>query len=214
MDPSEVSRYVIEGDADAAEEWTRQALEKGMHPAVIINQGLIPGMDVVGEKFQNREYFMPEMLISARAMKAAMALVKPLLTQSDESSSMTAVCGTVQGDLHDIGVNLVGMMLEGAGFDVIFMGPDVPPDEFLKAVEDNDAQVLCLSALLTTTIKNMKVTIDRADELEMRKHVRIYVGGAPVTDQFAREIGADGYARDAGSAVKMIKEHLSIQAAT
>ncbi len=214
MDPSEVSRYLIEGNADAAEEWTRQALEKGMNPAVIINQGLIPGMDVVGDKFQNREYFMPEMLISARAMKAAMALVKPLLTHSDESSSMTAVCGTVQGDLHDIGVNLVGMMLEGAGFNVIFMGPDVPTDEFLKTVEDNDAQVLCLSALLTTTIKSMKVTIDMANELEMRKRVRIYVGGAPVTDQFAREIGADGYARDAGSAVKMIKEHLSIQAAT
>ena len=214
MDPSEVSKHVIEGDADAAEEWTRQALEMGMHPLVIINQGLVPGMDVVGDKFQSREYFMPEMLISARAMKAAMALVKPLLTQSDESSSMTAVCGTVQGDLHDIGVNLVGMMLEGAGFNVIFMGPDVPPDEFLKTVKDNDAQVLCLSALLTTTIKSMKVTIDRANELEMRKRVRIYVGGAPVTDEFAQEIGADGYARDAGSAVKMIKEHLSIQAAT
>lgn len=213
MDPSEVSRYVIEGDADSAEKWTRQALEKGMDPLVIINHGLIPGMDVVGDRFQNRDYFMPEMLISARAMKAAMALVKPLLTQSDESSRMTAVCGTVQGDLHDIGVNLVGMMLEGAGFNVIFMGPDVPPDGFLKTVEDNRAQILCLSALLTTTIKNMKVTIDRANELEMRKRVRIYVGGAPVTDEFAREIGADGYARDAGSAVKMIKEHLGIRAA-
>jgi 5-methyltetrahydrofolate--homocysteine methyltransferase len=212
MDLSEVSRYVIEGDADAAVEWTRHALEGGIDPLVIVNQGLIPGMDVVGEKFQNREYFMPEMLISARAMKAAMALVKPLLAQSQRSSERRAVCGTVQGDLHDIGVNLVGMMLEGAGFEVTYMGPDVPPDDFLRTVDEKNAQVLCLSALLTTTIKNMKATIDRAKELEMRNRVKIYVGGAPVTDQFAREIGADGYAPDAGSAVKMIREHLRVTA--
>ena len=212
MDPKEVSKYVIEGDNKAAEDWTRQALEDGMDPVSIINEGLIPGMDVVGEKFQSREYFMPEMLVAARAMKASMALVKPLLSESETSSNLRAVCGTVQGDLHDIGVNLVGMMLEGAGFEVIHLGPDVTPDRFLEAVEENHAQVLCLSALLTTTIKNMKATIDLAVELEMRDQVRIYVGGAPVTDEFAQEIGADGYASDAGSAVKMIRDHLSAAA--
>lgn len=210
MDPSEVSRHIIEGDAEAALDWTRRALEEGMDPLVIVNEGLIAGMDVVGELFQNREYFMPEMMVSARAMKTAMALVKPLLTDSRNSSGLTAITGTVRGDLHDIGVNLVGMMLEGAGFDVIHLGPDVPPDVFLEAAEEHNAQVICLSALLTTTIKNMKITIDRATELEMRNRVKIYVGGAPVTEEFARDIGADGYASDAGSAVKMIKEHLGI----
>ncbi len=210
MDLSEVRQYIVDGDSEAAEDWTRRALEEGMDPKVIINQGLIPGMDVVGDKFQNREYFMPEMLVAARAMKASMALVKPLIAQSDGSPGLRVVCGTVQGDLHDIGVNLVGMMLEGAGFEVFHLGPDVPPDEFLKIVDEKGAQVLLLSALLTTTIKNMKLTIDRAEELEMRNRVKIYVGGAPVTHEFAREIGADGYAPDAGSAVKMIKEHLGV----
>jgi 5-methyltetrahydrofolate--homocysteine methyltransferase len=209
MDPKEVSAFIIEGDNQGAEEWTKKALEDGMDPVTIINDGLIPGMDVVGEKFQTREFFMPEMLVAARAMKASMALVKPLLTESQSSSNLTAVCGTVQGDLHDIGVNLVGMMLEGAGFEVIHLGPDVTPDRFLEVVEENEAQVLCLSALLTTTIKNMKATIDKAVELEMRDQVKIYVGGAPVTDEFAAEIGADGYSADAGSAVKMIRDQLS-----
>jgi len=212
MDLEELSHHVVVGDAEAAEEWTRRALEESMDPQVIVNQGLIPGMDVVGEKFQEREYFMPEMLVAARAMKTAMKLIKPLLTQNDDDTGLRAVCGTVQGDLHDIGVNLVGMMLEGAGFDVIHLGPDVTPDVFLETVEEKGAQVLCLSALLTTTIKNMKATIDRAIELEMRDRVKIYVGGAPVTDEFAREIGADGYASNAGAAVKMIKADMEIAA--
>ena len=213
MDLSEVSRYVVEGMADEAEEWTRRALKEGMEPSVIVNRGLIAGMDVVGEKFQNREFFMPEMLVAARAMKRSMALLKPLLIQSDSSSGLRAVCGTVQGDLHDIGVTLVGMMLEGAGFEVTNLGPDNTPDMFLQAVEEREAQVLCMSALLTTTIKSMKSTIDRAVELEMRNRVKIYVGGAPVTEEFAREIGADGYRPDAGSAVKMIKEDLGVTSA-
>ena len=210
MDFGEITGYVIEGMADEAEEWTRRALDEGMAPMVIINQGLIPGMDVVGERFQNREYYMPEMLVAARAMKKSMAILKPLLTEGENSSGLRAVCGTVQGDLHDIGVNLVGMMLEGAGFEVISLGPDQPADALLEAVDEHKAQVLCLSALLTTTIKNMKVTIDRAEELEMRNRVKIYVGGAPVTSDFAKQIGADGYASDAGSAVKMIKQDLGV----
>ncbi len=214
MDLGDVSRYVIEGMADEAEEWTRQALEEGMAPMVIINQGLIPGMDVVGEKFRNREYYMPEMLVASRAMKKSMALLKPLLTEADNSAGLRAICGTVQGDLHDIGVSLVGMMLEGAGFAITYMGTDVPPDVFLDTVEEKQAQVLCLSALLTTTIKNMKDVIDLAKEREMRDQVKIYVGGAPVTHKFADDIEADGYSPDAGSAVKMIREQLGIAAAT
>ena len=210
MEPSEVSKLVIEGETEAAVEWTNRALEAGFDPLVIINEGLIPGMDVVGEKFQNREYFMPEMLVSAKAMKGCLAIVKPLLTNTDGPSGPVAICGTVQGDLHDIGVNLVGMMLEGAGFEVIHLGPDNPPDEFLRVAEENNAQVICLSAMLTTTIKNMKATIDRATELEMRNRVKIYVGGAPVTDDFANDIGSDSYSPDAGSAVKMIKEQLGM----
>ena len=212
MDLEEVRRHVIAGDSQATAEWTRRALEEGMDPTVIVNQGLIPAMDVVGEKFEEREYFMPEMLVAAKAMKTAMKLIKPLLARSDDETGLRAVCGTVQGDLHDIGVNLVGMMLEGAGFEVIHLGPDVTPDDFLKTVDEKGAQVLCLSALLTTTIKHMKSTIDRAVELEMRDRVKIYVGGAPVTEQFAREIGADGYASNAGAAIKMIKADLEIPA--
>jgi 5-methyltetrahydrofolate--homocysteine methyltransferase len=162
----------------------------------------------VGEKFANLEYFMPEMLVSARAMKRSMALLQPLLTQSDASSSSKAVCGTVQGDLHDIGVSLVGMMLEGAGFEVTYLGPDNTPDQLLEAVEQKGAQVLCMSALLTTTIKHMGATIERAKELEMRGQVKMYVGGAPVTQQFSDDIGADGYRPDAGAAVKMIRADL------
>jgi 5-methyltetrahydrofolate--homocysteine methyltransferase len=214
MDLEQLSSHIVVGDADAAVDWTRRALDEGMDPMVIVNQGLIPGMDIVGEKFQTREYFMPEMLVAARAMKAAMVLIKPLIAVSEESGGLRAVCGTVQGDLHDIGVNLVGMMLEGAGFEVIHLGPDITPDRFLEVVEEKQAQVLCLSALLTTTIKNMKLTIDRAKELEIRDRVKIYVGGAPVTTAFAAEIGADGYAPDAGSAIKMIKEDLGIDAAS
>ena len=214
MDLDEVSRYIIQGKVDEAEDWIRRALEEGMEPVVIVNKGLIPGMDVVGDKFQNREYFMPEMLVPARAMKKSMALLKPLLATGEDSTALRAVCGTVQGDLHDIGVSLVGMMLEGAGFEVTYLGPDNTPDGFLEAVDEKGAQVLLMSALLTTTIKNMKATIDRAVELEMRHQVKIYVGGPPVTEQFAREIGADGYRPDAGSAVKMIKADLGIAAAT
>ena len=208
MELKDITRYVIEGMADEAEEWTRQALEEGMEPDVIVNQGLIPGMDVVGEKFASFEYFMPEMLVSARAMKRAMALLQPLLIQSDSSPGFKAVCGTVQGDLHDIGVSLLGMMLEGAGFDVTYLGPDNTPDQLLNAVEEQGAQVLCMSALITTTIKNMKVTIDRATELEIRNKILMYVGGAPVTQDFADQIAANGYKPDAGAAVKMIRADL------
>ncbi|MDP7628164.1 MAG: corrinoid protein [SAR202 cluster bacterium] len=208
MDLAELIEYIVNGNADDAEAFTVEALAAGLEPGDIVNNGLIPGMDIVGDKFQNREYFMPEMLVSARAMKRAMVHIKPLLSSSDQATGLRAVCGTVTGDLHDIGISLVGMMLEGAGFEVIYLGPDNTADQFLDAVKEEKAQVLCMSALLTTTIKNMGSVVQRANELGVRDRVKIYVGGAPVTEKFSNDIGADGYRPDAGSAVKMIKEDL------
>jgi 5-methyltetrahydrofolate--homocysteine methyltransferase len=208
MDLNELTNYVVEGKVVQAESFTVEALAEGMEPSDILNNGLIPGMDIVGDKFQSREYFMPEMLVSAKAMKQAMIHIKPLLAKSKEKAELTAICGTVVGDLHDIGVSLVAMMLEGAGFEVVLLGSDNTADEFLSAMEKHEAQVLCLSALLTTTINGMATVIDRAKELEVRGKMKIYVGGAPVTDQFSDEIGADGFKPDAASAVKMIKEDM------
>ena len=210
MDLSELVRFVVEGDADNAESFTLEALAQGIPAGDIVNTGLIPGMDIVGEKFTSREYFMPEMLVSARAMKRAMEHLRPLLVQSDGKTGPTAVCGTVTGDLHDIGISLVGMMLEGAGFEVIYLGPDNTADQFLDAMEKENAQVLCISALLTTTIINMKGVVERAKERKIRNQMKIYVGGAPVTEKFAKDIESDGYRPDAGQGVKMIKEDLSL----
>ena len=212
MDISELKNYVIEGNAKAAEEWAQKALNEGMDPLDIVNQGLIPGMDVVGEKFRNFEYYMPEMLISSRAMKAAMALINPLLAGREGAKTGKAIIGTVQGDLHDIGKNLVAMMLEGAGFEVIDLGNDVPSDVFIKTIEESNAPLLCLSALLTTTMPEMGTVIQQVDEAELRQKVKILVGGAPVTQRYASEIGADGYASDAGTAVETAKELLGIAA--
>ena len=213
MDLAELSDYVINGNAPAAEEWTKKALSEGMAASVIVNQGLIPGMDVVGAKFKSSEYYMPEVLVSARAMKVAMALVKPLLAEQEGGVTGRVVLGTVKGDLHDIGKNLVGMMLEGAGFDVTDLGTDVEPDAFLKAVEEKKAQLLCLSALLTTTMPMMKTTINLLEESEVRQQVKIMVGGAPVTDSYADSIGADGFAAEAATAVERAKELIGIPSA-
>ncbi|MDP6049541.1 MAG: corrinoid protein [SAR202 cluster bacterium] len=212
MDLEKLTKYVVEGKSDDAEAFTIEALSKGMNPKDILNKGLIPGMDIVGDKFQSREYFMPEMLVSAKAMKKAMTHIKPLLSSSDTKSNFRVICGTVSGDLHDIGISLVGMMLEGAGFEVIYLGPDNTADDFISAMEEKKAQVLCMSALLTTTIKNMEITIQKAKELEVRHRMRIYVGGAPVTKEFASHIGADGYKPDAASAAKMIKKEVLLSA--
>ncbi len=206
MELQDLNDYIIEGNVKAAEEWTKGALSQGMAPIVIVNQGLIPGMDVVGAKFKSFEYYLPELLVSAKAMKTAMALVKPLLAQHESAAAGQVVIGTVKGDLHDIGKNLVGMLLEGAGFEVTDLGTDVEPEAFLKAVEEKQPQVLCLSALLTTTMPNMKSTIELMRESEVRLQTKIMVGGAPVTEHYAFDIGADGYAAEAASAVDRIKE--------
>ena len=206
MDLNELKEHVVLGKSEEAEAFTLKALSEGMEASDIVNNGLIPGMDIVGDKFENREYYMPEMLVSAKAMKKAMALLKPLLTKSGSSSGLRAVCGTVAGDLHDIGVSLVGMMLEGAGFEVIYLGVDKSPSEFLESMKSNEAHVLCMSALLTTTIKNMGAVVQTAIDTGVRDSMKIYVGGAPVTEKFSDQIGADGYRPNAGSAIKMIKK--------
>jgi 5-methyltetrahydrofolate--homocysteine methyltransferase len=206
MDLKELSGYVIEGNAKGAGEFTQKAIDEGIDPLTIVNEGLIPGMDVVGVKFKSFEYYLPEVLVSARAMKTAMALVTPLLADRRESAAGRVVIGTVKGDLHDIGKNLVGMMMEGAGFEVTDLGTDVEPEAFVKAAEDNNANVVCLSALLTTTMSMMKNTIELFNESELRQQVKIMIGGAPITENYADNIGADGYAPEAASAVEKAKE--------
>ena len=204
MDFKELSEMVIVGDHIGAEAWTQKALDSGISAKTIIDDGLIPGMDEVGRRFRENEYYMPDVLISARAMKISMALVRPLLAASGEATRGAVAIGTVQGDLHDIGKNLVGMMLEGAGYDVHDLGVDVSPEDFLKCVEENEAGILCMSALLTTTMPMMETTIKAASEAESRNKVKILVGGAPVSDAFAVRIGADGYAPDAARAVDLV----------
>ena len=205
MEFNELSQYVINGDAASAEQWTRKALKGGVEPIDIINRGLMPGMSVVGERFKNGEYYLPEVIIAARAMKASVNLVRPLLGESEAPSAGKVVIATVQGDLHDIGKNLVAMMLEGAGFQVEDLGADVPPERFVEAVKASGADLLGLSALLTTTMPMMRSTIQALKESGVRDQVKVMVGGAPVTREFAREIGADGYAPDAASAVDEAK---------
>ncbi len=191
---------VIKGDAAGVTEGVQQALEAGHHPAAILDQAMIAAMAEVGRRFEAQEYFVPEMLIAARAMKAGMAILKPHLLEADIEPVGKVVLGTVKGDLHDIGKNLVGMMLEGAGFEVIDLGVGVPPGQFVEAIREHQPHFVGMSALLTTTMPGMRVTIEALSRAGLREHVAVMVGGAPVTQQFADEIGADLYAPDAASA--------------
>jgi 5-methyltetrahydrofolate--homocysteine methyltransferase len=204
-----LAEAVINGKREDAVALTQEALDASTGAAAIVNEGLIKGMNVVGERFKNNEFYVPEVLIAARAMKAAMELVQPLLAESGVEPVGRVAIGTVKGDLHDIGKNLVAMMLEGAGFEVIDLGVDVAPDGFVEAVNERNANVIGLSALLTTTMPSMKDTISALDEAGVRGKVRIMIGGAPVTQNYADEIGADGYAPDAASAVDTAKELLN-----
>jgi len=209
-DLNALAQKLIEGDADAVRRLTQEAVEEGITPKEILDQGLIAGMEVVGIRFKNNEIFVPEVLISARAMKAAMEILRPLLTASGVESRGKVVLGTVKGDLHDIGKNLVGMMLEGAGFEVVDLGISVGPEQFLEAVREHAPQVVGMSALLTTTMVGMRDVVERVKQ-EAGENVKAIVGGAPVTQRFAEEIGADGYAPDATSAVELVKHLLNIQ---
>jgi 5-methyltetrahydrofolate--homocysteine methyltransferase len=207
-----MSRALILGDRDTVARMTRDGLDRSMDPKELIFRGLIPGMDVVGEKFRRNEYYVPQVLLSARAMYAGLDLLKPLITaraRPDEYYGVVAI-GTAQGDLHDIGKNLVAMMLEGAGFKVINLGRDVAPDAFVKAVEEHGANIIGISALMTTTMPAMKRTIDALSRAGLRDRVKVMIGGAPVSQAYADEIGADGYARDSTAAVNKAKELVGV----
>lgn len=199
---------IIKGDNESSKKITQKLLEQGVNPLEILDDGLVPGMDVVGSKFKANEMYIPEVLIAARAMSAAMSVIKPLLTESGVPAKGTVIIGTVQGDLHDIGKNLVGMMLEGAGFNIVDLGVDVSPEKFVEGVKENNAQILGLSALLTTTMPAMKDVVETVRTNGEIKNIRIMVGGAPLTQEYADSIGADGYAPDASSAVDLVKKLL------
>lgn len=183
----------------------RNALNDQVSAKDILNRGLIAGMDIVGERMEKEDMFIPEVLQAAQIMAAAVEILKPLLAEDSASANGRVVIGTVKGDLHDIGKNLVSMMIESAGLEVHDLGVDISPERFVEAIKNTDARILCMSALLTTTMPMMKRTIDVLSESGMRNKVKVMIGGAPVTQNFAREIGADAYAADAGSAAKAAK---------
>lgn len=202
---SSIYQAILEGDQAAARAAVQRALEENLEAETILKQAMIPAMQEVGRLFEEGEYFVPEMLVAARAMQTGLSLLKPKLVQADVAPAGKVVAGTVKGDLHDIGKNLVCMMLEGAAFEIIDLGTDVPPERFVEAVQTSGAQLLALSALLTTTMPNMKQTIEALQQAGLRQQVKVMVGGAPVTETFARQIGADGYAPDASRAVALAK---------
>ena len=204
-----LAQAIINGKAPDAKDFTEKALAEGVPAGDILNNGLVAGMNVVGTKFKNNEFYVPEVLIAARAMKAAMALLRPQLASSGVEPKGRVAIGTVRGDLHDIGKNLVAMMLEGAGFEINDLGVDVKPEQFVEAVR-NGAGVVALSALLTTTMPAMKDTIEALKVENVRGQAKVMIGGAPVTQNYSDEIGADGYSPDAASAVDKAKELLNV----
>ncbi|MCE5314598.1 corrinoid protein [bacterium] len=208
-DMEALAQAIINGKAPDAKEITEKALAEGMNPGDILNNGLVAGMNVVGAKFKNNEFYVPEVLIAARAMKSAMEILRPQLAAGGVEAKGKVAIGTVRGDLHDIGKNLVAMMLEGAGFDIVDLGVDVKPEVFVQAVKDG-ANIIALSALLTTTMPAMKDTIEAIKAEGVRDQASIMIGGAPVTQNYADEIGADGYSADAASAVDKAKELLKV----
>ena len=202
---NEIKEAVIDGLQKVVPGKVLTALDAGIDPETILNEAMIKGMAEVGQLFEDGEYFVPEMLVAARAMASGMEILKPRLIQADVKSAGKVIIGTVQGDLHDIGKNLVGMMLEGAAFEVVDLGADVSPEKFVEAVNENGAQIVAMSALLTTTMPSMKTTIEALESAGLRDKVKIMVGGAPLSDQYAKEIHADGYSPDANRAVALAK---------
>jgi 5-methyltetrahydrofolate--homocysteine methyltransferase len=202
---SEISKAVIEGNLDDILELTNDALEDGVSAGAILNEGLMPGMDHVGVEFKAGNMFVPEVLRSARTMQTSMDVLKPLLAESGVKTAGKVLMGTVKGDLHDIGKNLVIMMCEGAGFEVRDLGKDVAPEAFVEAVKGWQPDVLGMSALLTTTMRAMEHTVRALEEAGLRDQIKIMIGGAPVTQSFAQQIGADGYASNAATAADMAR---------
>ena len=201
---------VIAGDATTVRSLTEQALREGVDPLKLVNEFMVPAMDEVGRRFECNEYFVPELLLSARAMKAALELIRPLLTARGTEPLARVAIGTVKGDLHDIGKNLVGAMLEGGGFEVIDLGVNVSPEKFIATVREKNATIIAMSALLTTTMPAMKTTIDALKQAGIRDKVKVLIGGAPITQKFADEIGADGFSDNAVGAVALAKRSLDV----
>jgi 5-methyltetrahydrofolate--homocysteine methyltransferase len=209
IDSGKFAQAFLDGKVEEVKKLTQGYLDQGEKAEDVISQGLIKAMDQVGVKFKNDEIYLPEVLIAARAMHAGMAILKPLLSKASAAAAPKIVLGTVKGDLHDIGKRLVAMMLEGGGFEVIDVGVDTPPEKFVQAAKDHGAQVVAMSALLTTTMLEMKSVVEALKAAGLSNSVKTIIGGAPVTEGFAQKIGADGYARDAASAVEKIRELLA-----
>lgn len=205
-DPVQLYDAILTGNAKLAEAVTREALEAKIDPNELIRQYMVPAMDEVGRRFECNDYFVPELLIAARAMKTALELITPHLAGNAAQRAGRVVIGTVQGDLHDIGKNLVASMLEGGGFEVIDLGVDVPAEKFVEAAREKEGTIVALSALLTTTMNMMKRVIEALSEAGLRSSTKVMVGGAPVTQQFADEIGADGYSDNASAAVALARK--------
>ena len=201
IDFKAVSEALQRGEADQVSEFVKQALEENIAPKKILEEGLIKGMSVIGVKFKNNEVYVPEVLIAARAMNAGMDILKPKLTETGVQNIGKIVIGTVSGDLHDIGKNLVRMMLEGAGFEVIDLGTDVTANQFVNAIKEHQPNILCMSALLSTTMVNMAEVIKAIETAGLREQVKVMIGGAPITQNYAEQITADGYSPDAATAV-------------
>jgi len=204
-DLSKLPDAILTGDSKTAVAVTKAALAENADPMELVTKYMVPAMDEVGRRFECEEYFVPELLLAARAMKGSLDLIRPLLAERGAEPAGRVVIGTVKGDLHDIGKNLVASMLEGGGFEVIDLGTDVAPEKFVQAVKDRNANIVCLSALLTVTMPSMKTTIEALRTAGVRDQVKVMVGGAPVTQQYASDIGADGYGDNANEAVRLAR---------
>jgi len=197
---------VVNGDAKTSLSTTQQALAEGVDPLKLVNEYMVPAMDEVGRRFEANEYFVPELLIAARAMKASLDVIRPLLTARGDQPAGRVAIGTVKGDLHDIGKNLVASLLEGGGFEVIDLGVNVAPEKFIATVKEKGANIIAMSALLTTTMPAMRTTIEALKQAGVREQVKVLIGGAPITQKYAEEIGADGYSENAVGAVALAKK--------
>lgn len=207
---SRLHEAILNGDAKASVAVTHEGVDAGMAAMDLVSRAMVPAMDEVGQRYECEEYFVPELLLSARAMKGALEILRPLLVESGAKSAGRVVIGTVKGDLHDIGKNIVSAMLEGGGFEVIDLGADVSAQKFVKAVEERKPQLVCLSALLTVTMGSMKTTIDALKQAGVRDSVKVLVGGAPVTAEFASQIGADGFGESAAVAVSLARKFVQV----
>lgn len=205
-DLSQLYETVLNGDSKGARAVTQEALDRGVEPLKLVQEFMVPAMDEVGRRFECNEFFVPELLLAARAMKGALELIRPKLAASGAKSAGRVAVGTVKGDLHDIGKNLVAAMFEGGGYEVIDLGVNVAPEQFVAAVKDKNVQIVALSALLTTTMPSMKTIIDALKDAGVRQQVKVLIGGAPISKRYADEIGADGYGETAAGAVRLARQ--------